>query len=350
MSQKICVIFGGSGCIGTHAAQHFLEHADFDRIYLVDLRPPVQAKYARALQQGMQSGRIVYLCHDVRQPILHANLPAHCDTILNLAAVHREPGHAPREYYETNILGAENVCAYASTAGAVQMIFTSSIAPYGPGEEIKNEDTLPVPETPYGGSKLVAEKIHLAWQQANPSRRLIVLRPGVVFGPGEQANVTRLVRSLVKGYFVYTGNRTTRKAGVYVKELCHVMLFALKYQMANVSPALLWNVSADPPPTVEEFVQATCRVTGRKRHPLSIPRSVLMGLSYPIAAIARMFRIQQPIHPIRMRKLFHSTNIEPKRLREAGYLWLFTLDQAFSDWKKDAPEDFFYDESNYQAS
>lgn len=350
MSQKICVIFGGSGCIGTHAAQHFLEHADFERIYLVDLHPPVDANYSRRLQQAIHSGRVVYLCHDVRRSMQNANLPPHSDIILNLAAVHREPGHAPREYYETNILGAENVCAYASASGAAQIIFTSSIAPYGSGEEIKNEDSLPVPETPYGSSKLVAEKIHVAWQQANPSRRLIVLRPGVVYGPGEQANVTRLVRSLVKGYFVYTGNKATRKAGVYVKELCHVMQFALQYQTTNPSPVLLWNVSADPPPTVEEFVQATCRVTGRKRRPLSIPRSVLMGLSYPIAAIARVFRIQQPIHPTRMRKLFRSTHIEPKRLREAGYIWRFTLDQAFSDWKMDAPEDFFYDEPNCQAS
>lgn len=350
MSQKNCVIFGGSGCIGTHAAQHFLEHSDFDQIFLADMRPPVQANYTRKLQEGLKNNRAVFVTQDVRKPIQNANLPERCTTVLNFAAVHREPGHAPREYYETNILGAENVCAYASTAGAAQMIFTSSIAPYGSSEEIKNEDSLPVPETPYGGSKLVAEKIHLAWQQANPARKLAVLRPGVVFGPGEHANVSRLVRSLVKGYFFYTGNKTTRKAGVYVKELCHVMRFALQYQMTNSLPVVLWNVSADPPPTVEDFVQATCRVTGRKRRPLSIPRSVLMGLSYPIAALARVFKIQQPIHPVRMRKLFRSTNIEPKRLREAGYHWRFTLDQAFSDWKKDAPEDFFYDEPNYSPS
>ena len=342
MSQKTCVIFGGSGCIGIHATQHFLEQDAFERIYLVDLRAPSNANYARRLQQGIRSGRVIYVCQDVRQPLWDKNLPASCDTILNLAAVHREPGHAPREYYETNLLGAENVCAYASAAGASQIIFTSSIAPYGAGEEVKDEDTLPVPETPYGCSKLIAEKIHMAWQQANSLRRLIVLRPGVVFGPGEQANVTRLVQSLVKGYFLYTGNRTTRKAGVYVKELCCVMQFAMEYQQANHPPVLLWNVSADPPPTVEEFVLATCRVTGKKRTPLSIPRSVLMGLSYPIAALARVLSVQQPIHPVRMRKLFRSTNIEPKRLREAGYTWQYTLQQAFSDWKQDAPEDFFH--------
>ncbi|HEX4023047.1 MAG TPA: NAD-dependent epimerase/dehydratase family protein [Acidobacteriaceae bacterium] len=340
MNQKTCVIFGGSGCIGTQAAQYLLEHADFERIYLADLQAPCKDKYARRLQQGLQEGRVVYVLQDVRQPITAKELPARCDLIINLAATHREPGHPAQEYYKTNIPGAENVCAYASAAGASQILFTSSISPYGSSEAEKNEDTLPIPDTPYGGSKLVAEKIHLAWQQADPSRGLVILRPGVVFGPGEHANVARLVRSLVKGYFVYTGNRRTRKAGVYVKELCRVMQFALEYQKDNRQPQLLWNVSMDPPPTLEAFVRAICNVTGLKRRPISISRSMLVGVSYPIDAIAHIFGIQQPVNPVRMRKIFRSTNIEPKRLREAGYQWHYTLEQAFADWKQDAPEDF----------
>ena len=154
------------------------------------------------------------MLQDVRRPIVNAELPARCDLIVNLAATHREPGHPPHEYYETNLLGAENVCAYASASRTPQIVFTSSISPYGSSQTPKDEDTLPVPDTAYGGSKLVAEKIHLAWQQADPARGLVILRPGVVFGPGEYANVSRLVHSLVRGYFVYTGNKETRKAGV----------------------------------------------------------------------------------------------------------------------------------------
>ena len=159
--------------------------------------------------------------------------------------MHREPGHEKHhEYYETNLPGAEHVCAYATRTGCRQIVFTSSIAPYGSSDSARNEDSLPIPETAYGGSKLVAEKIHAAWQQAQPDRHLIVLRPGVVFGPGEHANVARLARSLGRGYFVYMGNRSTRKAGVYVKELCHVMQFAIERQERNGrSRYLVWNVS-----------------------------------------------------------------------------------------------------------
>lgn len=339
-NEKACVIFGGTGCIGTQMAQHLLEHSDFERIYLADKKPPSTSGYASRLQQGLQTGRVVYVLQDVRQRIVNAALPPRCDLIVNLAATHREPGHLPQEYYETNLPGAENVCAYASESAAPQIVFTSSISPYGASETPKNEDTLPVPDTAYGGSKLVAEKIHLAWQQAGTSRGLVILRPGVVFGPGEYANVSRLVHSLVKGYFVYTGNKETRKAGVYVKELCRVMQFAVEYQRSNRQPALLWNVSFDPPPTLEMFVQAICNAAGLRRRPLSIPRSLLMGVSYPIHNVAQLFGIQQPINPVRMRKIFNSTNIEPKRLREAGYQWQYTLEEAFADWKQDSPEDF----------
>lgn len=84
--------------------------------------------------------------------------PTPDDIIFNFAAVHRTPGHEDHEYFETNIRGAENVVAFAERHGIKQIVFTSSIAPYGPSEELKSEDTLPTPNSAYGISKLVAEK------------------------------------------------------------------------------------------------------------------------------------------------------------------------------------------------
>ena len=104
------------------------------------------------------------------------------------AAVHREPGHEGHEYYQTNLLGAENVCDWADKVNCQKIIFSSSIAPYGPSEDERNESSLPVPTTAYGGSKLAAEKIHQIWQAKDfDKRQLVIVRPGVVFGPGEAA-------------------------------------------------------------------------------------------------------------------------------------------------------------------
>jgi GlcNAc-P-P-Und epimerase len=345
MNLRTCVIFGGTGCIGTHIAKHLLEYTGVERVYMADIRPPRNENYVKPLLRWMAPvdgalPRVQYIPCDVRLPLDAVPLPQQADLIVNLAAVHREPGHAPNEYYETNLPGAEHICAYATRAGCLRIVFTSSISPYGSSDAARNEDSLPIPETAYGGSKLVAEKIHTAWQHAHPDRRLIVLRPGVVFGPGEHANVARLVRSLNRGYFVYMGNRATRKAGIYVKELCHVMQFALEHQDKTGEVVLLWNVSMDPPPTLEEFVNAICASTDSRHPRWSVPRSLLVAASYPVAGIAQLFGVHSSVNPVRMRKLSQSTYIEPLRLREAGYRFKFTLEQAMADWKQDAPEDF----------
>jgi GlcNAc-P-P-Und epimerase len=338
--KQTVVLFGGTGFIGTHLAQHWLREGLAEKVVLVDLAPPRTEPYAADLQEGLRSGQVRYVAGDVRQPIAAEGLPDHADLIFNLAAVHREPGHEPREFFETNLAGAENVCAWASAAGCRQVVFMSSISPYGPSEEIRDERSVPVPETAYGSSKLAAEKIHFAWQAGCAARQLLIVRPGVVFGPGEGGNVTRLIRSLVKGYFLYMGNRQTRKAGGYVKELCRVVQFGLERMEAEKRRTLLLNFSMDPLPALEEFVTSIQKAAGLRRRPMRVPRWALLGASYPIEGVARVFGIRTPISPVRVRKLFRSTSIDPRGLRELGYTWKFTLDEAFVDWKRDAPGDF----------
>jgi nucleoside-diphosphate-sugar epimerase len=338
--MKTVVLFGGTGFIGTHLAQHLLARDLAETIFLVDLEAPRDLPYTRQLQSGLKSGRIVYLAHDVRQPIVPGLLPERADLIFNLAAIHREPGHSTREYFETNLLGAENVCAWASKVGCETLVFTSSISPYGPSEERKGEASLPAPETAYGSSKLAAEKIHLGWQAAQERRRLLILRPGVVFGPGEGGNVTRLVRSLVKGYFVYLGNRQTIKAAGYVKELCLVAMFGLEEMCRVGAGNLLINFTMDPPPTMEQMVGAIQGTLGKARRPLSVPPKLLLGLTYPLSGLERAFGVKLPINAVRVRKLIRSNNIWPEQLKSLGYTYSYTLESAFLDWKQDLPQDF----------
>jgi nucleoside-diphosphate-sugar epimerase len=220
------------------------------------------------------------------------------------------------------------------------LVFASSISPYGPSERVKTEASVPVPETPYGHSKLAAEKVHLNWQTSQVGRKLMILRPGVVFGSGEEGNVTRLVRSLVKGYFVYLGNRKTIKAGGYVKELCRVILFGLKAQGEAELPVLLINFTMDPPPTLEQMVNAILKVIGKARKPLSVPLSLALGLSYSLLAVERVLGVKLPINPVRVRKLVRSNNVCAEQLKALGYEYSYTLESAFRDWKQDQPEDF----------
>jgi len=345
IAVKLCVIFGGTGFIGSHFARIILEEHTVEKVVLADLKPIDLDRFGYFLSQYVESGQIEFAQCDVRDVRSFDSIqPADGEVSLvaNFAAIHREPGHEPHEYFETNIPGAENVCDWAERVGCKQIIFTSSIAPYGPSESPKTEGSIPCPETAYGASKLAAEMIHLAWQKADSAnRKLVIVRPGVVFGPGEGGNVTRLVRAVLGKYFFYMGNRRTVKAGIYVKELCFSMLWAIKQvNNENNSGYLLYNASMNPAPSVEEYVNSICKVASVTRSFLSVPYWSLFSMAWLMEIVARPLGINHPFSPVRVRKLVRSNNIQARTLSDHGYEYRFDLASALADWKKDMPRDW----------
>ena len=320
------VIFGGTGFIGVLFAQYLLANKQADKVYLFDIEPLEVKSSEFRKRQVADDGRITFLSGDVRKA-LNCFMPSERVTLIaNFAAIHREPGHADGEYYQTNLLGAENVCAWAEKVGCNNIIFTSSISPYGPSEEVKDERSLPSPVTAYGGSKLAAEKIHQIWQaRDDANRRLVIVRPGVVFGPGEGGNVSRLIKAVLHRYFFYMGNKNTRKAGVYVKELCHAMWWVLNRQSTSGEHVSLFNMSMNPGPSIEEYLNAVCKVAGVQRFFPGVPYRLLLTVAYLIDSIARPLGIKHPFSPVRIRKLVRSNNILPNYLVENGYEYRYTL-------------------------
>src|SRR5260221_12640914 len=135
------VVFGGSGFIGTHLLRT-LAASSGDQVISADIRDPKNAvpgvDYRRA---------------DVRD-LCDFTVSGSISTLYNLAAVHTTPGHPDHEYYETNVLGASEVTAFARRMGVKEIVFTSSISVYGPGEETKSETSPLAPVSPYGRSKM----------------------------------------------------------------------------------------------------------------------------------------------------------------------------------------------------
>ncbi len=111
-------IFGGTGFIGTHLSSLLHEVHPETRIYNLDIIEPgtplpTVKNYKPALRKGEEHAATFIYC-DVRQPIELEKVDiTPDDVIFNFAAVHRTPGHPDPAYFETNIRGAENVCAFA---------------------------------------------------------------------------------------------------------------------------------------------------------------------------------------------------------------------------------------------
>lgn len=333
--MKSVVIFGGTGFIGCSFATSIIDRKIADKVYLLDIKPVGERWVSESFSDAFSNGDIVYQYCDVRKPI-QFEIEGSVVFIANFAAVHREPGHEDFEYFETNLLGAENVCSWADFVSCKNVIFTSSIAPYGPSEIERAETSLPVPVTAYGSSKLTAEKIHLIWLNSDKeSKKLTIVRPGVVFGPGEGGNVSRMVKAVIGGYFFYMGNQKTRKAGVYVKELCNAMLWVNEKQRnGEFSEFVLFNMSMDPGPSIEEYVASIQSVSGVKKKVFSLPYGFLLLASFVLDTFLRFLKPNHPFSPVRIRKLVRSNNVVPVFLRENGYPFLYSLESALKDWKR----------------
>ena len=314
-AKASAVVFGGAGFIGRHLAQSLVERGHA-RVLLCDIAPP-------RWELGPQ---LRFVPCDVREPIALDGVAAR-PLVFNLAAVHRTPGHEDHEYHETNERGAEHVVRFCEQHDVDELWFTSSIAVYGPTEAPVTEATPPQPASAYGRSKLAAEAIHADWARARAGRRLVTVRPGTVFGPGEGGNFTRLAWALKRRRFLYPGRRDTVKACGYVGELVETMWFMQRH----ADPVVTYNFSYGPPPTIEQVCAAFAEVGGLPRPLGTIPLPLILAASRILfKAGVESFR------PERVQKLNRSTNIHPQALVEAGYPYATSLHTGLAAWR-DAP-------------
>ena len=187
---------------------------------------------------------------------------------------------------------------------------------------------MPTPNTAYGISKLVAEKIHLAWQKGRVDRKLTIVRPGVVFGKGENGNFSRLYWGIRKHTFAYPGRKDTIKACVYVKELVRFILWNVEERQTSFD---IFNCTLEPAYTIEQIVTAMKKVTGLTQAVPYIPNSIII----PMAACAKMIGSPVGICPARVKKLQISTNICGKKMASSGFQFKYTFEEALDDWFSD---------------
>jgi nucleoside-diphosphate-sugar epimerase len=319
--MKAIVLFGGSGFVGTHLSRMLYDQKLFDKIYLADIKKPKQKN------PGCE-----YIKCDVRKPIDAAVFADKPLFIVNLAAIHTSPGYPANEYFEANILGAKNICAFAELLDINKILFTSSISVYGPGEDEKTEESVQMPAIPYGSSKAIAEYIHREWFiKSETERMLCMVRPGVIFGMGEGGNFTRIANALEKGFFPLPGRRDTIKACLYVKDLCRFIISKLD------APAgfSFFNFCLPQKITIQEIVDTFKNDIGYKAWTPLIPLWIIDFAAVVLGALNIPFIRNKGIVPERIVKLVKSTNISSQKLIHSGFDFKYNLADALKDWSND---------------
>jgi nucleoside-diphosphate-sugar epimerase len=321
-SARSIVVFGGSGFIGSYAAAEFAARGLHVRI--ADIHAP----------RNLGSDLVTYEYCDVRNPIdLDFNEPP--SLVLNLAAVHRTPGHAEQEYYDTNVRGALNVVDWCKRVSASTLCFTSSISVYGAADDVKTEDSVLRPDGPYGNSKVLAEDIHRGWlNESGSDARLVIVRPAVVFGPGENGNFTRLAHALASHRFAYPGRTDVVKACGYVSDLIRAIDFALNEKDRELTFNYCYPVSY----TIKDVCDTFIAIAGYDR-PRRLPQAFVAG------ALAGGWMASVLGHELatveRVKKLLNATHVTPAELIKRGFIWETDLESGLRRWLVESPSGTF---------
>jgi nucleoside-diphosphate-sugar epimerase len=328
--QQKWAIYGGTGFIGQHLARSILTRSANDTVTLLDLLSPAEQGWKVPLQQFIEEGRLEIAIADVRifEQLEITSQPY--DVIVNLAAIHREPGHVKEEYFKTNVSGAKNICRLATDIGCKEIIFTSSIAVYGIHDCAVDENITPAPKMPYGQSKVEAERVHRAWAKQTGGT-LSIIRPGVVFGPGEVGNVTRLVSEMMRRERAIEIQPDQIKAGIYIEELLSIFHW-LRLQPVGSPGYHLVNGVTEKPITFNAYGQTLQQLKNFRAKPFVAPAALLKLAAAVLTPASRLFPASSKVHPRRITKLTLVNDVRATELKNMGYSFDWSLEAALGHW------------------
>lgn len=326
------IIFGGSGYIGTNLLTQILKASVFEKIYICDIKPLLGFNFEK------DKGRVIYIEIDVRKPINLdlVEIDLEKSWIFNFAAVHREPGHEYTEYFDTNLPGAININEFARKIGLKNIFFTSSIAPYGKSLHERTEACNLYPETAYGISKALAEEIHKTWLAEDKSRRLVIVRPSVIFGPKDPGNVYRMIKALKKGTFILPNGGDIIKGYGYV----YGLVDSIFYTINRNDRLIIYNYAENPLVPLKEMVNIAKEELGYNKPTLQMSVKMLAFIAFFVQKGFKLIGKKSDIHPVRVRKAGFPTNIRPQYLIDTNFVFKYDFKNALKHWKSVSPEDF----------
>jgi nucleoside-diphosphate-sugar epimerase len=298
-------ITGGSGFIGRYIIEALLAKGISQKIKNIDL------------EKARFEGPFEFIQGDIRDKEKIDLFCKDTDCVIHLAAAHHDFGVADEEYFDVNENGTENLLAAMEKYRVSKLIFYSSVAVYGTKNLPADEDTFPRPENPYGASKLAAEALIEKWASAQPDRKAFVIRPTVVIGPRNEANMFFLIDQIYKGRYLFNfGIGQNIKSMANVKNLTDFTLDLLQTGFSNDLQYEVFNYVDYPQLKSGESINIIHEELGRKAPKVTLPLSLA-------AAIGKIFDLailisgkNLPISSARIRKIATTTHFETNKIRK----------------------------------
>lgn len=190
------------------------------------------------------------------------------------------------EYHRANVVGTDNVLAACRVHGVARLIYTST-------PSVTHRATHPVEgggeaRTPYGthfkaaypATKTIAEKAVLA---ASDTRlATIALRPRLIWGPGDNQLLPRLVARARAGRLRFVGDGSNRIDTTFIDNAAQAHLDAFEHLAPGSACAgRAYFVSNGEPRPVREIVNALLHAAGAPEVTKTLP----FGVAYTVGAV-----------------------------------------------------------------
>jgi nucleoside-diphosphate-sugar epimerase len=259
MDAKSVLVTGASGFIGQHLVRRLIGRGD---------RVSCLVRATSRLDELRSSGaQLIVGDATDRAGIEQALAESQAGVVFHLAGLVKAV--RPADFARVNAGGVESVAAAcAHRAERPVLIIVSSLAATGPGaaDQPRGEGDSPAPVSAYGRSKLAGE---LAAARHAGEMEITIVRPPIVFGPGDRG-VLEIFRPIARrGVHVVPGRQERRVSLIHVADLVALLLLAAgkgERLRPNGAPGQgIYFIAAQEDPTYVELGQAMARALGRKR-------------------------------------------------------------------------------------
>lgn len=199
------------------------------------------------------------------------------DAVVHLAArvhVMQDKAADPlAAFRRVNTAGTRRLAETAAAAGVRRLVYLSSIKALvdESREAPLDETTIADPHSPYGISKLEAERA-LTDIACRSGLEVAAIRPPLVYGPGVKGNFRSLFKAVLSGMPLPLGCLENRRSLVYVGNLADAIALCLTHPSA---PGGRFLIQDGEPVSTAGLVRAIGRALGRPAHLLPVPAGLL---------------------------------------------------------------------------
>jgi nucleoside-diphosphate-sugar epimerase len=211
---------------------------------------------------------------NLRKPNWKSEIESEAKAIIHLAGKAHDTKNTAnsKDYFDINTKLTQDLFDVFLESNCRDFIFFSTVkAVTDIAEDIVTEETVTNPKTAYGQSKLQAEQYIL--NKALPEgKRLFIIRPSMIHGPGNKGNLNLLYQLVSKGIPWPLGAFHNQRSFSSIDNVCYVVNQILEREDI---PSGVYNLADDEILSTNELIELIAASTNRKARIFSIPKKLI---------------------------------------------------------------------------